>query len=698
MPKIQEYQSRVQPAGAANNLRYGESSSSVNAGLASIGKGVSDLSEGLKQYSDKKENFETQKALSSEQQYWITKLEDAKQNSDQYLDDKGNSTFLQKFNEEFESRQSKGLQDGGYNSQKYELGMAALRNSLTDNAHAIEAGIYAKQTSRFLSSTVDTNENLVRSNPSKLNEILASQQSLIDAYPHFKSDEVRKTALEQSYKRLQGAALDGEVVGLATSTSATAADVDKKLNSLPLRAKDLSDSDYKSAFSRLSQLKESLTSKNQQLLYKDFDEKMDQLEDPDVDKDHGKYSAGWIKANVQDPVKQSLMLERESKSRAVFNQVSEMRGKPFSESYNKILELRKSKSDSPDYHKNKAVYQASVEAFTKMQSEFVKDQAGFLIKNSESVKAQWDVFAQNPDANNANIYADAVIAEKNRLSPGAPVTLLPDTAVSSFKEKMASISEGPSGVEDAVKALQSESAKWGKNWAVAAKDLRNGKALNDAQYVAAGMVTNPKSLGTMRDLIKASALSEKELTADLEGGDKKDAVERARSALSEFRDSLSDSNDRDQIYGAYETALTNLLIYQKKWPSSGSKKDADDLAKDMIASQYEFRGSYRIPVNQNPSLVEAGANNLKLKLGSRDIVPFSNSFEMSPEDLKSFTASRLQRSGRFATNRDETGLILLNEFGQQVMERKNGKLTPLQFTWDELRSASGSEPYEGDRF
>jgi hypothetical protein len=111
--------------------------------------------------------------------------------------------------------------------------------------------------------------------------------------------------------------------------------------------------------------------------------------------------------------------------------------------------------------------------------------------------------------------------------------------------------------------------------------------------------------------------------------------------------------------------------------------DADDAtekaAQDVFASRYTVRGSYRVPKRFNGDDVDAGTQSYisNLNMADIDIELGEDTKLLKPDILNYRIRETLRSSGRWVTNRDESGLILT--VGGAPVFFKNGGRVEIPF-------------------
>ncbi|MEG3618248.1 hypothetical protein V5T82_07290 [Magnetovibrio sp. PR-2] len=114
---------------------------------------------------------------------------------------------------------------------------------------------------------------------------------------------------------------------------------------------------------------------------------------------------------------------------------------------------------------------------------------------------------------------------------------------------------------------------------------------------------------------------------------------------------------RYRSYQAYRDTLSHTALFLMN--SGMSASDAVDATVGKFTSQWALEGSYRVPAQHNANHVRDTAETFLNDIGSL----------ISDRDQ----ADALRRSGYWMTNEDETGLILMTEFGMPA-HGKDGRI------------------------
>lgn len=697
MPRIQEYQSQVRTAGPSD-MPDVRAPRGIGGGLEALGAGVSRAAEGIQRYENQKADYEAQKALAESQNYWLKRFQDAKDNSDQYLDAEGKPNFVQKFQEEYSTwKESQISNRPSANAQVLELGFTRMEGSLLQDAHGIDAGIYAKQQRRFATDNLETSKNLVRANPAKLSDVIASQTAVLSSAPWIKSDEERKNLVEAANREVYGSAMDGRVSGLASSMNATPESADRMLaefkNPKNKWAENAGSSAYDSALSRLENIKRHLSSERSQFYAEDFKEKMAQLESKGTyfGEEKGMYTPQWITNNIPAGPRREQMLQLEKVARAQGTASQQIKGKTVFEMSSELRAEEAALAKTPEFSRDDAGYRAKLAAVNRAVNMLKSDPATYAMETSTVAAEHRAIYEKNPSPENASLYADKVTSEQKRLDPTMTPSILTKQDAAAIKNTLASIGNSPDGVEKAHSFLSQEIQKWGpKHWPTVVNDLRKEKALNDTQFVVASLIQDSNNIGITKELLRSSTVKAQELKNQIPNfNDEQDTIKaNVASALADFNRTLvgAVADDKSDTSNAYFNAMTDFLLYQKANPGINTY-DADALAGELF-KEYEFVDTMRIPKAEHPEEVVSGTTPALLSLSTKDIVVSSNNKAVDPKAAKSAYLNRVRANGKFVTSGSQKGLRLIDEAGAPVYERINGEEKPVEYTWAELRALS----------
>lgn len=340
--------------------------------------------------------------------------------------------------------------------------------------------------------------------------------------------------------------------------------------------------------------------------------------------------------------------------------------------------------------KAEATMKAVTEAKKARDDAFTKDPATWVNTNNDVVKARYTQFANNPTPQSFQTYAATSISEQQRLYPLRQPRIVSAEMSATIGEAVSKVTNDPQGASAAGQILSSYAHTAGGYWPQMAQELYKTKTLNANQFVAASLYSKPGTTSLAEEILRASVVPPKELAEkNLGNPDVTEAKVRAvaNSAFTSLDRTMADDRSETRIVGGYEQALTTVMLSR----GVADRGTASQLASKMINDEYQFKGTYRVPVSArvNADDVDAG---LKSALGSvRDpaagigganlIVPPSYT-GLGPDDQKRAYISNVKTSGHWVTNSTETGAVLYDEQNHPVwMQGKDGKPQMVGMDW-----------------
>jgi hypothetical protein len=143
-----------------------------------------------------------------------------------------------------------------------------------------------------------------------------------------------------------------------------------------------------------------------------------------------------------------------------------------------------------------------------------------------------------------------------------------------------------------------------------------------------------------------------------------------------------------KVTDSVEALASQMAVEQGKVGDAGRK------AFKAMFGDYHFEGSYRVPASRNPDHVRLGIEEMTARLEADDFfVPRADS-RMTPEAAGKAYVRAVKARGQWVTNADESGLILVDESGQPVMERPFNPGEPMQrfeVSFDQLEALGRGE-------
>jgi hypothetical protein len=691
MGRIVEYRSQVRESGQIQQRQ----SSGVSAadGMGAFARGISNVGEAVYEIDKRKEEYRASKDAVIANQEFMAYFNSKKEEYQKRVLDPANAgagsaddeKFVDSIQTEFDKFKEKRLEGYTYAdvSEKFGTQLDNLKGRYLEDAINTQKATLGKREVIALTGIGDKHDNLLRSDPSQLERIVQDESKLINDNPFLPADK-KAEYLQQRVAKMHDTALDSIATGLATKPNASVGEVNRAIEQMKKAdgqwVGKASDRGFDAALTKLQSLRENLMEKEKSLAALDFQDSMKQIEVTGID--NGKYTESFIRSRWSG-IEAERMVKQQHQSRAIGVSMAADKGKADTDIASELRAAKEKLGTSTDFGKDYDVYQSRVQAFTQRLQKFEKDPVGYTLEASPVASDVYKKFASNPTPQNARMFADTVIAEQKRLSPSSIPSIMSAEQVGQVAAQMSAIGRDEKGAAQGVETLQTLQATWGQHWPIVARDLRNGKALNDSQYIAASMLDKPHLKYVAEDLMRASTLKDEDLSKQA-GVPIKDAEAEAMAALQPLARSLNGSADKDSILQAHVAALTKLTLYKKAW---GGNESTDDLARKIVLDGYNFSDTFRVPANRDIRSIENGASAIKGQLEKMDFTALPIDINgLRAGDVKRRYIDNLKSFGSFVTNGDETGLRFVDQHGRSVMVKKDGKEQPLAFTWDELKT------------
>jgi hypothetical protein len=684
MPQIKEYNNRVGVAGPQGQAKA--SAGNMGNMLAQAGQQIAQAGNTIQDFNDKKDVYEAQKTYADAQSAWIDKMQEMKSN---ISFDENEPEFTAKVNEEFDKFHSQIL-DGksGKGAEFLDAHMTKLKLELHNEATVYQAQARGQHEKGVLQQRFEENSNRVRQEPGIMPKLLETELGLINDNPYL-PEPVKEQLRNERRQALMDKSIDGSVTLLETKKNVTIGEVDRMIGELSKDGAGYKENAnpqmYDQGLTRLQRLKEHLTQKKDHESFIRFESDMDQIEFSG--NDHGRWTEAEIRAKVSDSSTAERMIMRQAQARRVAQATSFVKDKPEGEVVKHLESLRQKAETSATPYEDMKSFTAAAQAFSRRQEMMKKDPAGYTMQVSTAVKGMYDNYAKEPTPENFSAYASAMVAEQKRLSPGIVPSLVTDEMAGQIKARLDSVGRSETGAGEALTVIESQIAAAGpKYWPIVVKDLKNAGALSDEHYVAATMYGKLSSRHVQEDLMRAAALKPEEIGADK---DARDAAEAdVKEALEDFKRTMGATPGEQKIYNSFEKALTKLALYK-----GADAEQIKSYAQKIVNDSYEFKDTYRIPVDQSPSSVQQGVEAIQSSLDKLDIVPPPSS--LRDEDAKRRYMLNVKRSSTWITTGEGDGLKLVDEHGRDVLVREGDKVKPLRKTWAELRGVALETPRRG---
>jgi hypothetical protein len=346
-------------------------------------------------------------------------------------------------------------------------------------------------------------------------------------------------------------------------------------------------------------------------------------------------------------------------------------------------------ASSSDYAFRSKVHDSLVTSFKAIQAERNANPATFLMQNSPVVQASYAQLqaAQqggDPAAITAKGSAFVTLMETEQARLGVPVksrAILPRSAVTAISDEFAAhMAKGD--VRGAVGVMRSALAPFGDGGAKIIPQL--GKD----QGMVGRMALEGIDERTIETYAAAAAMGDKELESAVGSGNWNKVRTAARVELAAL--DVTGSTEWPAYYDATVKLAAGKL---RQMGAGGSPEEATrQAAAELVNDRYAFAGSYRVPKADimgrtiNTDAVRDGAVQTLNGLTIHDFSPTdAHPPGVSADEFKALRLARIQRTGKWVNNGDETGLILgYTDDAGRVVPVLDPKGKPIVRTWSQL--------------
>lgn len=154
---------------------------------------------------------------------------------------------------------------------------------------------------------------------------------------------------------------------------------------------------------------------------------------------------------------------------------------------------------------------------------------------------------------------------------------------------------------------------------------------------------------------------------DLRGALPSDSVKTVENGVADRLAPLLATLPAEKANTYEHAALLAAFNFARNGDADGAVKQATDA---MLAN-WTFHGTYRVPVAFDGAAVDMGLHQLVSKLTPADVDPGDSLYDptLSDQFRREQTLAAVQRDPVFVTNRDETGVVLLDSNLQPVTSR-----------------------------
>jgi hypothetical protein len=319
--------------------------------------------------------------------------------------------------------------------------------------------------------------------------------------------------------------------------------------------------------------------------------------------------------------------------------------------------------------------QAAAGLYEQQRKAFEADPAGVLVQRDPQLRTLYEA-ALAPGAAPADVQAYVTKVRAAQEAAGIAVTtILPAGQADAIAAQLAFDPKQP---EKRAQQLQALSAQWGRAYPALLREV--APKMDGTARVMVGMA--PEKAARLDAALAAGG--KEQLSKALPKADKTMVDEAVRSAMAPFAQTITDSVDFERVYGEHFEAATTLA-YSMAARGESPRKAAEAAVSAVVADQYEFRDTVRIPRSQPADAVLAGAETAKREALAPNVPlairasSFSNDRSAQAE-LK----AAIEQGGYWITNEEGSGLVLMvpTRRGATAVTKPDG--ARYELTWGEL--------------
>ncbi|MCS3423445.1 hypothetical protein M2403_002046 [Rahnella sp. BIGb0603] len=371
----------------------------------------------------------------------------------------------------------------------------------------------------------------------------------------------------------------------------------------------------------------------------------------------------WMSTAPHDATPEELtLLDKQYQQYALLNQLqpiySDINTKSAGEGLASVQSIKPDGTED-DFAFRQQRYQQAVQKYQQVIGAREKDPGGWLSQNSPDVKAAYQVYQQDP-SQGAQL-AQAIMVDKSRLGIKNK-DILPDSLADGILQQI------DTSKEQSVTAIQNVAGQFG-SYADQVMQQVQKKAGPALQVVMA--TGNPRSANALwqNRNVKTADLKEAINTNNKGSSDNADTEWAGQS--SDFASTMVHQPGGVGVWNNFNEQgrrLTYLNIQKGMSPNDAAKQ----AYQDVLGSQYQTQGSWRLPVKYGLDLsdVRDGASHYLDNIQADQIMALQGDPRLGDEVNRQQSLSRIKDSADWVTNADETGLLLtLNGL---VVNDKNG--------------------------
>lgn len=332
-----------------------------------------------------------------------------------------------------------------------------------------------------------------------------------------------------------------------------------------------------------------------------------------------------------------------------------------------------------------------VEAYKDREEGLNKDPTGWISTHNRTAASAYSAWQQNPNPQTWASFAITQTAIQKKLRPDEPVHLLTPETKAQAQDIVRSITQTPEGASGASKQLFNMAQTFGGSWHSIAHDLMDQHVISREQYAAARLYGDPSRQGEGERILTASAMKPGD-RFDIKGVPEAEARKEAQTALARFVNSLGNVNDRADVVAGFTDALTHVL--QVNGDTNNLHALATSEANKMLLSDYNFAGSthtIRVPSGIDSDAVTSASEHALNTIDTHDLIIPKNYGSMNAANHAQNYKRTIQLTGQWYTNEDGSGIKLYDQDMHNVMEKRNGKIVPVELSWNDLTRGNAAK-------
>lgn len=363
--------------------------------------------------------------------------------------------------------------------------------------------------------------------------------------------------------------------------------------------------------------------------------------------------------------------------------------------------------DGSNFEGRRQMQQALMQANQLVEKKINADPAGYAAATAPRVAAAHDAMMASMQDQNAtpetrsaaaNTFATAMTAEQTRLGVGLirEDSAGADTVKKQPGPKLLTNSEANSiaaqfmdqktGGANAAQLVDGLAKTWGRWWPQVYGQLATDNKLPPAALV----IPNMSDDAAKAHMAAVSVVKSETLKEQMAPTDPKDIRDTLLSQFDQARGTFSAQgvDGMRTMSLIMDQAEKSALAYRVagKSPADAAKQ----AYQETMGWKYDFESTYRIPNDQAPKDVRAGAQATMAALDTKGLqIMAAPGVPMTPEKRAELSADAIKANGLWITNGDETGLRLMVQGRDGAMAQvrdQNG--APFERTWSALRDAA----------